>query len=75
MVPNHHMAMHYARLIRLHGPVYAWWLFAFERFNGMLEDVNTNGHANGQMELTLIRNWLIRQRIYELVSLWGQKCF
>ena len=67
MVPNHHMAMHYARLISLYGPVYAWWLFAFERFNGLLESVNTNGHANGVMELTLARNWLMRQRIYELV--------
>ena len=27
---NHHMAMHYLRMIKLFGPVYGWWLFAFE---------------------------------------------
>jgi hypothetical protein len=69
MVPNHHMAMHYSRLIRLYGPVYGWWLFAFERFNGMLKSVNTNGHANGEMEITLMRNWMLRQRIYDLVRI------
>lgn len=29
LVINHHMAMHYLRMIKLFGPVYAWWLFAF----------------------------------------------
>ncbi|KAG1774897.1 hypothetical protein EV702DRAFT_1237500 [Suillus placidus] len=34
---NHHASMHISEMIRKVGPVYAWWLFAFERFNGMLE--------------------------------------
>jgi hypothetical protein len=67
--PNHHLAMHYILFFRLFGPVYAWWLFAFERFNGLLEKVNLNGHANGVMELTLMRAWLERHRLYELVSI------
>ncbi|KAG6862796.1 hypothetical protein C0993_001457, partial [Termitomyces sp. T159_Od127] len=49
------------------GPVYGWWLFAFERFNGMLEKVNHNGHDGGKMEVTLLRNWVQTQLIYELL--------
>ena len=68
MRPNHHLAMHYSLFFQLFGPVYAWWLFAFERFNGLLEKVKLNGHANGVMELTLMRAWLERHRLYELVA-------
>ncbi|KAH9913001.1 uncharacterized protein BXZ73DRAFT_93026 [Epithele typhae] len=50
------------------GPVYAWWLFAHERFNGILADVNLNGRPWGEMELTLMRNWQYKLRLYELVS-------
>jgi len=57
--PNHHLAMHYEVIFRRFGPVYAWWLFAFERYNGLLEQVNLNGHASGEMELTLLRHWIL----------------
>ena len=30
LIINHHMAMHYLRMIKLFGPIYSWWLFAFE---------------------------------------------
>ncbi|KII86134.1 hypothetical protein PLICRDRAFT_115269 [Plicaturopsis crispa FD-325 SS-3] len=62
---NHHLAMHYLKFIKLFGPIYAWWLFAFERFNGMLEKVKHNGHDGGRMELTLLRNWVMCHLIYE----------
>lgn len=55
---NHHASMHFLAQIKLFGPVYAWWLFAFERFNGMLEKVKHNGHNSGEMEVTLLRNWV-----------------
>ncbi|KAF8837311.1 hypothetical protein BDN67DRAFT_991807 [Paxillus ammoniavirescens] len=67
LVINHHLSMHYAPFFKNFGPVYAWWLFAFERFNGLLEQVNLNGHAGGIMELTLMRNWVLRHRLYELL--------
>ncbi|KAF6764943.1 hypothetical protein DFP72DRAFT_986014 [Ephemerocybe angulata] len=66
---NHHLAMHFAMMIKLFGPVYAWWLFAFERFNGMLEWVNHNGHNGGRIELTLLRNWVQTHLLYELLLL------
>lgn len=65
--PNHHLAMHYPAIFRRFGPTYAWWLFAFERFNGYLENINLNGHAGGIMELTILRNWVQRHRVYEMV--------
>ncbi|RXW19193.1 hypothetical protein EST38_g6659 [Candolleomyces aberdarensis] len=60
-------AMHYEDMIRCFGPVYAWWLFAYERFNGMLEKVKLNGHDGGRMELTMLRKWVMSHLIYELL--------
>jgi hypothetical protein len=62
---NHHLSMHYLKFIKLFGPIYGWWLFAFERFNGMLEKVKHNGHDGGRMELTLMRQWVMTHLIYE----------
>ncbi|KAH9942644.1 hypothetical protein B0H21DRAFT_696303 [Amylocystis lapponica] len=64
---NHHLSMHFAQFIKLFGPVYGWWLFAFERFNGLLEKVHVNGHDGGRMELTLLRHWVQSHLIYEYV--------
>ncbi|THU83343.1 hypothetical protein K435DRAFT_971601 [Dendrothele bispora CBS 962.96] len=62
---NHHIAMHFASMIKLYGPVYAWWLFAFEHFNSMLEKVKLNGHDGGRMELTMMRHWVMTHLVYE----------
>ncbi|KAG2050544.1 hypothetical protein BDR06DRAFT_998615 [Suillus hirtellus] len=43
---NHQASMHTADMIKKFGPVYTWWLFAFERFNGMLERVHHNGTSS-----------------------------
>lgn len=67
LVINNHLAMHYPTSY-LFGPTYAWWLFGFERCNGDQKKVNLNGHANGEMELTLARAWVLKHRLYELVS-------
>lgn len=64
---SHHLSMHFAAMVKLFGPVYAWWLFTFERFNGMLEKVNINGHDGGWMELTLMRNWVQMHLIYDFL--------
>jgi hypothetical protein len=68
--PNHHLAMHYCLFFQLFGLLYAWWLFAFKHFNGLLEKVNLNGHAGGVMELTLMWAWLECHCLYQLVSHW-----
>jgi len=30
LVINHHLSLHFYNMIYLFGPIYAWWLFAFE---------------------------------------------
>ncbi|KAG2029906.1 hypothetical protein BDR03DRAFT_842591, partial [Suillus americanus] len=47
---NTHLAMHYSLVFRQYRPAYATWLFGLEPFNGVLEDVNLNGHGGGEME-------------------------
>lgn len=59
--------MHFAMMIKQFGPVYGWWLFPFEQFNGLLKKVNTNGHDSGRIELMLLHNWVQSYLIYELV--------
>lgn len=68
---NHHLAMHYVDIFRRFGPAYVWWLFAFERCNGEQEQVNTNGRAGGEMELTLMRSWVGKHQLFELVRVRG----
>ena len=64
---NSHLAMHYSVVFQQYGPAYATWLFGFERFNGVLEGVNLNGHAGSEMEYSLARDWIEKHRLYELV--------
>lgn len=62
---NNHLSTHYVKFFERFGPVYGWWLFPFERFNGMLEKVKHNGHDGGRMELTMMRNWIMMHLLYE----------
>ncbi|KAF8595852.1 hypothetical protein BDV93DRAFT_456040 [Ceratobasidium sp. AG-I] len=67
LLPNHHWCMHYSQIFKRYGPAYAWWVYAYERYNGLLARVNLNNHI-GQMETTLMRFWTQMHRIHELVS-------
>ncbi len=40
--PNHHFALHLPDFMELFAPVHSWRSFAFERFNYMLQMLNTN---------------------------------
>lgn len=42
LVTNHHVSLHLVDCLRLFGPVHGWWAFPFERFNGILQNLNTN---------------------------------
>ncbi|KAI5993137.1 hypothetical protein F5J12DRAFT_907339 [Pisolithus orientalis] len=65
---NSHLAMHYSVVFKHYGPAYATWLFGFECFNGVLEDVNLNGHGGREMECSLAHNWIEKHSLYELES-------
>ena len=41
---NMHLHGHLAECVRTYGPVYSFWLFAYERLNGIMGSYHTNGH-------------------------------
>lgn len=45
LVPNHHLALHLTICLAMFGPVHGWWSYPFERYNGMLQRLNTNHKA------------------------------
>ena len=46
------------------GPIYAFWLFSFEMYDGLLGNFPTN---NRSIELQLMRKFLRDQSLYDLV--------
>lgn len=42
ITPYQHMSLHFGTLLRRWGPCHAWRCFAFERYNGMLQQLNTS---------------------------------
>ena len=55
---NMHLHLHLKECITDYGPVYTFWCFAFERFNGILGDFHTN---NNSIEAQLMTKFLQRQ--------------
>ena len=52
--PNMHMHCHLSACIKEFGPIHSSWVFAFERYNGILEGQPTN---NRSIELQLMRRF------------------
>ena len=46
-----------------YGPVYSFWCFAFERYNGILGSTATN---NRSIEIQLMRNFLSEQFVFNV---------
>ncbi|OAD80847.1 hypothetical protein PHYBLDRAFT_61900 [Phycomyces blakesleeanus NRRL 1555(-)] len=42
LIYNMHLHLHFRETIFNFGPVYSYWLFAFERYNGLLKNISTN---------------------------------
>lgn len=42
LLPNHHNALHIPGFLLLFGPMHGWWMFVFERVNGILQSTPTN---------------------------------
>ena len=61
ITPNMHMHCHLLDSVQNHGSVFAFWLFSFERFNGMLESYNTNGREN--FKIQLMREFLVTNNL------------
>ena len=56
VTPNMHMHLHLSDFIHNFGPLHAFWLYSFERCNGLLGKQPTN---NRSIELQLIRHFLM----------------
>ena len=53
-----HLHGHLASCIRDYGPVYAFWLFSFERFNGILGSYHVNNH---EISIQVMRHFINHQ--------------
>lgn len=60
LTPNMHFAGHITDCILDHGPVYAFWLYAFERMNGILGSFQTSNH---EVTIQLMRKFLGMQDV------------
>ncbi|OAD69923.1 hypothetical protein PHYBLDRAFT_171946 [Phycomyces blakesleeanus NRRL 1555(-)] len=56
IMPNMHLHMHLHESMLNFGPVYTFWLYSFERYNGKLKNIKTNC-CNG-LEVTFMRVFL-----------------
>ena len=63
ITPNMHLHTHLADCIFDYGPVCGFWLFSFERYNGILGDYYTN---NKSIELQLMRKFSRDQNVCHL---------
>ena len=59
--PNMHLHMHLKECLYDYGPPYAFWCYAFERYNGMLGSFPTNKRS---IERQLMRKCLILQELH-----------
>lgn len=53
IVANHHLSLHLVEFLERLGPPHSWWTFPFERFNGMIQKINTN-YRFGELLLIFI---------------------
>ncbi|CDO75322.1 hypothetical protein BN946_scf184517.g5 [Trametes cinnabarina] len=66
IVPNHHLSLHLRPLLEAFGPVHGWWAFPFERYNGILQRMNTNSKPS-DLPTIFMRSWYIGANIRWLI--------
>lgn len=55
VTPNMHMHCHLRECILDYGPLHSFWLYAFERYNGILGDMPNNNHS---IEIQIMKRFL-----------------
>ncbi|KAG1751089.1 hypothetical protein EDB19DRAFT_1271823 [Suillus lakei] len=68
MKPNFHWAVHLAQQIKDYGPVYNFWAFLSERLNKVLKSSNSNNWTGGQVEISMMREFMRAAQIDSMVS-------
>lgn len=65
VTPNIHLHAHLVDCVRDYGPMSSFWLFSFERFNGILGDEHTN---NRSIEIQLMDRFMKDNAHFQLLS-------
>ena len=60
ITPNMHLHCHLCECVLDFGPVYGFWCFSFERYNGILGALHVNNH---QIEVQMMRKFIERQQL------------
>jgi hypothetical protein len=60
--PNHHFCRHLGGFMRDYGPTCAFWLFAFERYNGIMTSLNTRASV---VEISMFRQYSIHSTLLQ----------
>lgn len=60
VTPNMHLHAHLQECIEYVGPVYSFWCFSFERYNGLLESFQKSWHAP---ELQVMEKFILMQTL------------
>ena len=63
VTPNMHLHQHLSECILDFGPVYSFWLYSFERYNGILGNYTTNQKS---VEIQIMRKFLNEMHIKSL---------
>ena len=62
--PNMHLHGHLLECVQDYGPVYSFWCFSFERYNGILGDYHTNNVNVGKLNCTILYySFFIKQHL------------
>lgn len=63
VTPNMHLHTHLVDCIKDYGPIYSFWLFSFERYNGLLGSFRTNQRS---IEVQIMRRFLTDLQVHDL---------
>lgn len=81
--PNQHLAVHLPKALADFGPTHAWRCFPFERYNYILQQINTNAKSGkthlggnsimlnlfeGEMEVTMFERFCMMQNLRALMQ-------
>ena len=67
ITPYQHMALHFPSHLRRFGPTHSWRCFAFERYNGLIQNIPTNSRF-GEMEITKFNRFIQAQNLRAIFS-------
>jgi hypothetical protein len=65
VTPNMHLSLHIAAMVTRFGPPTGFWLFSFERYNGIIGKMHTN---NRTVERTFLRTFVDFSSLVDISS-------